>query len=173
MNKKKNKIRGVFILVVFLSFIVSLVPSVLAHCPLCTAATGAAVVATREAGLNDAIVGVFVGGLIISTGLWFNNILKKRVKPLPLQGVMMVLISFILTIITLKTAGLLNGLEKLFGLNSLVVGSIAGTLLSIVAFSLSNQIKKKSGKTLFPFQTIVLTLVMLVIAAFIFYFLTK
>lgn len=162
------------ILLVFIVFTVLVItlPGVHAHCPLCTAATGAAVVASREAGLNDAIVGVFVGGLIISSGLWFNNILKKRYKQVPLQGLIAVFVSFVLTIITLKTAGLLNGASGIFGINNLLAGTITGTVVSISASSLSEAIKKKKSKTLFPFQTIVFTLVLLGITALIFYFIT-
>ena len=40
----------------------------MAHCPLCTLATGAAVATARWYGVDDLIVSTFIGGTIISTG---------------------------------------------------------------------------------------------------------
>ncbi len=151
-----------------------------AHCPLCTAATGAAVAATRFYGMDDMIVGLFIGGFVISTALWFNNILLKRNKGknfLPYQSFIMVLVSLLLTFWTFKAAKLIGTAtitQQIFGVDKLLAGTTAGTILSLASFESSKFLKRKNnGKVLFPFQTIVLTLLTLAIAGLIVLLLVK
>ena len=44
-------------------------PSIMAHCPLCTAATIVGVGVTRSLGWDDSIVGVFVGTVEVGVGV--------------------------------------------------------------------------------------------------------
>ncbi len=151
-----------------------------AHCPLCTAATGAAVAATRFYGMDDMIVGLFIGGFVISTALWFNNILLKRNKGknfLPYQPFIMVLASLLLTFWTFKAAKLIGTaaiMQQIFGVDKLLAGTTAGTILSLASFEFSKFLKRKNkGNVLFPFQTIVLTLLALAIAGLLVWLLVK
>src|SRR3989338_2455804 len=66
------------LLLIPLLSIIAIIPTVMAHCPLCTAATIVGVGVTRSLGWDDSIVGIFVGAMIVSSALWLNNILKKR-----------------------------------------------------------------------------------------------
>ncbi|PJC45071.1 hypothetical protein CO038_00480, partial [Candidatus Pacearchaeota archaeon CG_4_9_14_0_2_um_filter_39_13] len=63
-RNEKNKREGMkhltLALAVMLAFIAT-IPGVMAHCPLCTGATIVGVGITRSLGLDDSIVGVFVG----------------------------------------------------------------------------------------------------------------
>ena len=78
-KKSERKMRKAFMLTLAVAIaFIGVLPAVMAHCPLCTGATIVGVGITRSFGLDDSIVGVFVGGMIISTALWFNNVLKKR-----------------------------------------------------------------------------------------------
>ena len=76
-NNSSHKILK-FLLMPLLSLI-TIIPNVIAHCPLCTAATIVGVGVTRSLGWDDSIVGVFVGALIVSSALWVNNIFKKEI----------------------------------------------------------------------------------------------
>ena len=75
-NSRTYKILA--LLLIPLLSIIMIIPSVMAHCPLCTAATIVGVGVTRSLGWDDSIVGIFVGAMIVSSVLWLNNILKKR-----------------------------------------------------------------------------------------------
>src|SRR3990167_85987 len=94
-------------LAVAISFI-GVLPAVMAHCPLCTGATIVGVGITRAFGLDDSIVGVFVGGMIISTALWSDKILKKRgIKGNDkLRLTSLIVLTNVLTLITFYYAGL-------------------------------------------------------------------
>src|SRR3989338_5903211 len=73
-----------------------------AHCPVCTAAAVGAVAASRYYGVNDSIVGVFIGALALSTGLWANNAMKKRGWTfIPSQGFILSLASILHMVVSL------------------------------------------------------------------------
>src|SRR3989338_3908168 len=83
-NKQKKKTKNshtykiLGLLLIPLLSLIAILPGVMAHCPLCTAATIVGVGVTRSLGWDDSIVGVFVGAMIVSSALWVNNILKRR-----------------------------------------------------------------------------------------------
>ena len=164
-----------FYFISFLFFSIFLIPNVLAHCPLCTAATGAAVTITRWYGLDDSIVGVFVGGMIVASGLWFNNLAKKFNKGkgyLPFQSGIFLLLSFILTIITFYFADLLgsNNMFKIFGIDRILFGSIIGIIASFAAFKLHDMLRIfNRNRNYFPYQSILVLLLTLTISSSVLY----
>ena len=108
--------------------------SVLAHCPLCTAAAGVGIGVARWIGVDDSIVGLFLGAFIVSMGLWFNNLLKKRKANIPFQGFLIVFASFLLTIIPLYLAGIINNLAIVKSLPELSVLGLE--YLALINYSL-------------------------------------
>ena len=158
-------------------------PAVHAHCPLCTAAVGAAAVTANYLGLDPSIIGIFIGAFGISTGLWIGLKIKRYI---PLQTQLIVLGSFFLTVIPLlglipETAYmpvLVTGspgsiLNRVYWVNKLLIGSIIGGLASLLAFWLHTKIKSVRGKVLFPFQGITITITALLIASLAMYFIMR
>ena len=156
-----------------------------AHCPLCTAAAGVGVEITRIYGIDDSIVGLFLGALIVSTSLWFNKWLKKKIN-IPLQGFLVVFASFLLTIAPLYLAGVIKNFEavkavpslsmlglNVFGIDRLLFGSIIVTLFVFASFSLSDHIKRKKDKVLFPYQGISFMILTLLILSNIFWIINR
>ena len=173
----KTKRTFVFILIIAIAFIVVL-PSVMAHCPLCTGATIIGVGITRSFGLDDSIVGIFVGGMIVSTALWFDNILKR--KDIGTKGnsklrlVSLIILISILTLITFYYTGLFGrgNSYRILGVESILVGSLSGGVVSLGSFYYSNHLKNKNnGKVLFNYQTIVISLIALILNTGLFAFL--
>ena len=154
--------------------------SALAHCPLCAAATAGGVAATRLLGVDDTVTGTFVGGFVVSTGLWFDNWLRKKKKGgefLPFQTAIVLLLSVAFTILTFYMARLIGSPDPAFrmlGVDKLVLGTLVGTAVTLGAFELHKRVKAaNSGKALVPFQGIVFTLVLLAVTGTIFYFMTR
>ena len=87
-----------FILILVLA-LTSLMPSVYAHCPLCTAAVGAAAISAKYYGLDLSIIGLLIGAFGISTGLWIGLKIKKEY--FKFQLTIIVVASFLLTVIPL------------------------------------------------------------------------
>jgi len=175
-KKSERKMRKAFMLTLAVAIaFIGVLPAVMAHCPLCTGATIVGVGITRSFGLDDSIVGVFVGGMIISTALWFNNVLKKRNIGTKgnekLRLLSLIILTSILTLVTFYYAGLFGrGNEfRIFGIESILVGSFSGGILSLGAFYYSNYLKNKNGgKVLFNYQTMIISLIALIVNAGLF-----
>ena len=175
-KKPERKMRKAFMLTLAVAIaFIGVLPAVMAHCPLCTGATIVGVGITRSFGLDDSIVGVFVGGMVISTALWFNNVLKKRNIGTKgnekLRLLSLIILTSILTLVTFYYAGLFGrGNEfRIFGIESILVGSFSGGILSLGAFYYSNYLKNKNGgKVLFNYQTMILSLIALIVNAGLF-----
>ena len=175
-----------FILIVFVASFIFLIPTVMAHCPLCTAAAGAGIGVTRWIGLDDSIVGLFLGAFIVSTGLWFNNWLKKKKVVFPIQGILIVFASFLLTITPLYLTGIIKNFDivkslpelsmlglSVLGIDKLLFGIIIGIIAVGSSFSFSDYIKKKNGKVLFPYQGILFMIVALLLLSEVFLIITR
>ncbi len=161
--------------------------SVSAHCLLCTGAAIAGVGAARFIGVDDSIVGLFLGAFIISTALWFNKWLVKKKVKIRLQEIILVLISFALLVVPLYTAGLITNFEMvksmpehhsmlgmgIYGIDKLFFGIITGSLAIWMSFTLNDYIKEKRGRILWPYQGISFMLITLVILSFTFWLITK
>ena len=168
-----------------LTSLFGLIPTVSAHCPLCTIAAGAGIGGARFYGVDDTIVGLFLGAFIVSTALWFNRWLKSKID-LPLQKFLIVFASFLLLIAPLYLAGVINNFEVVkaipslsifglgaFGIDKLLFGIIIGTIFIFASFSLSDYIRDKNGKVLFPYQGISLMIITLLILSELFWIITK
>ena len=171
-NSRTYKILA--LLLIPLLSIIMIIPSVLAHCPLCTAATIVGVGVTRSLGWDDSIVGLFVGAMIVSSALWMNNILKKRNigGNAFLRIGSLTLATFVLTILSFYFAGIFGPANtyRIFGMEKIIFGTISGSIVSFATFFISNEIKKKNnGKILFSYQTMVLTFGALILNTLIFW----
>lgn len=154
---------GVIIAAIFLPIYSS---PTYAHCPLCTAAVGGGVAITRFYGLDDIIVGVWVGAFIVSTALWFVRALKREY--IPFQKVLITLITFVLTAVSFYYTGLLGDLRyRIFGVDKLLLGMVIGSIITYIMPAVSKKIKSLKGRALFPFQTIVMTLISLSLTSFV------
>lgn len=172
------------------SLVIFIIPLVSAHCPLCTAAAGAGVGVARFYGVDDSIVGLLLGGFVASSGLWIHNWLKRRTRfvkreiNIPYQAVILVVLSFILLTVPLYTSGIITDVAMvksmpqhhaifglgIYGIDKLLFGLIFGTLLISGVFSLSDYVKEKRGRRLFPFQGMILMILSLAIFSGIFWY---
>lgn len=169
--------KGILVFSLLILLIPLLLPAVHAHCPLCTAAVGAAAVSASYYGVDGSIVGLFVGAFGVSTGMWLAKKIQK--KYIPLQSLLIITASFFLTIIPVFSLGksdplyfpvLLFGasgtlFNKVYWLNTMLAGSIAGGFITSLGYKAHLFIKQwNDNRVLFPFQGIVLTLLLLGIA---------
>jgi len=162
------------LLLIPLLIVVAIIPGVMAHCPLCTAATIIGVGVTRSLGWDDSIVGVFVGAMIISSALWFNNFFKKRNigGNAFLRIGSITVATFVLTILSFYYAGIFGPANtyRVFGVERIIFGTVSGAVVSFAAFFVSNEIKRRNeGKVLFNYQTMALTFGALVLNALLFW----
>lgn len=168
---KSDKMNRKIIISILLFFILFIKPT-FAHCPLCVAATGTAVATARFYGVDDLIVGTFVGGFIISTAFWFNKLLRKRNKRknyLPFQLTIIVILSFVLTFVSFQSADIVS-YATFFGIDRILMGIIFGSIVTLVAFGFNDFMRKKNGnKNYVPFQVIFITIGFLLLSVLSYY----
>ncbi len=167
--------RGAYFVFLFLFLLLSPKP-VLAHCPICSAATGALVASARVAGVDDVVVGTFIGAFAISTAFWISNFITRRFKrKIPFQPYALSVISMVSTIASFYVAGLLGTMPSflyVFGMERLLFGILLGSALSIITFELHNLMRRYNGnKNHFPFQGMILPIAALIAANFAMYLL--
>ena len=149
----------------------------LAVCPICTIAVAAGVGLSRWLGIDDAITGLWVGGLIVSMITWTESWLDK--KNIHFKGRIFanILAYYALIVIPLYYSGIIgNPLNALCacGLDKLLFGIIAGSLTFWFGASWYFYLKEKNnGHAYFPFQKVVMPISPLIILSIIYYFLTK
>lgn len=154
----------IFFLVTFLVIFSS---SVKAVCPVCTVAIGGGVLLSRYLGVDDLVIGVWVGGLVLSFGLWMASYLKKTF----FKGQKWFITTFlwIATVFSLKQVGFIgHPYCKIYGRDKLLSGIVLGTLAFLLGYGLDYFLrklnKKEPGKALFSYQRVVCPLSFLILA---------
>jgi hypothetical protein len=147
-------------------------PSVYAICPVCTIAVGAGLGLSRWLGIDDSVSGIWIGGFLLSSSLWFNNWLSKKnffenKFRLPLVLVSM----YALVLIPLWTTKVIgHPYNTILGIDKLVFGTIAGTLTFGFGVVADKMVRKIKGGQLFNFQKVVFPVVLLLIVSIVTYF---
>jgi len=138
---------------------------VYAHCPLCVVGAGAGLSLSRVLGIDDSITGIWMGAFLGATSFWLNNSIKKTY--IPLQKLLIYLVIFVTTVFSFYRFGLINEHNGLIlNLPKLTFGIIVGGILFYLVDYINAQIKKKNGKVLFLYQSIVLSLGSIILASF-------
>lgn len=148
---------------------------VLAVCPVCIVAVGAGLGLSEYLGIDDAIAGLWIGGLLIAISIWTIDWLNRKQYKLGNKKIRDILVFFLyyaLTIWPLWSQGYIGGaFHQLWGLDKLIVGIALGSII----FTLTNiwylKLKKDNGgRAYFPFQKVVMPLAALLILSLIMQF---
>lgn len=138
-----------------------------AHCPLCTAGAGGAAAVASALGVGLDVVGVFIGAFAVATGLWTTASVSKQYVPYQDWGIpLVVYLSIVVPVLPMMTeyipvylsiAGEYGSvLNRTYVVNTYLVGSILGGLLTSVSPRISALITEARGSTV-PFQGMTLT----------------
>lgn len=152
----------------------------LAVCPICTIAVGTGVGLLRWLRIDDAIIGLWIGGLIVSMIIWTISWFNKKNFRFKGRTMATVVGYYALIILPLYFTGLLgnpqNSLLCFCGLyfDKLLLGIIVGSITFWFGAEWYYYLKEKNkGRAYFPFQKVALPISPLIILSIIFYFLTK
>jgi len=148
-----------------------------AVCPVCTVGAVAGVGLCRWLGIDDLITGVWVGGLLFSSLLWFWYWLVKK-KPAIKNtkiGLLITLVWYGVVILPLYFVGVIgHPYNELWGIDKLLFGIMAGTIVFALSVRFNNYLKKKNqDKVYFPYQKVVLPIGFLALASVIFYIIVR
>ena len=146
----------------------------LAFCPLCVVTTGTFAALLRWLGVDDTIIGLWLGGLILSASMVFNNFLIKRGKRIRFQLLLIFLVFYGLPILSLYKFGALSPYNKIFGIDKIFFGTILGSLLLLLASYFDKFLRKlNQGKIYISHQKVLIAIGLLLIISLILYFSIK
>ena len=150
----------------------SLVPSVYAVCPVCIVAVGAGLGLSRYLGIDDTVSGIWIGGLLLATSLWFADWLhKKNVK---IKAIWIIMVTYALVIIPLWHSEIIgHPFNKILGIDKLIFGTALGTALFLKGMWLDKKIRAIKDHQLFNYQKVVFPVGLLVIGSLVLYFITR
>lgn len=145
-----------------------------AVCPVCTIAVGAGLGLSRWLGIDDTISGIWVGGLIVSSLMWFLSWLDRKKIQFIFRDQISAIVFYLTIILPLYYANIIgHPNNKLWGIDKLLVGIMAGSIMFLIGVGVHSILKKRKGQSYFHFQKVALPISALAIASLIFYFLTK
>ncbi len=131
-----------------------------AHCPLCVAGAAGGLTLTRLLGIDDSVSGVWMGALIGAMSFWSEKIIYKRIKILPLSILRQIIYVafFTLTIASFYQFKLIIRMDKIFGLDKLTFGIVAGGVMFYLVDLVDDYVIKKNSKVFFPYQRLIVSL---------------
>ena len=151
-----------------------LVPSIVqAHCPLCVAGAGVGLTLSRWVGVDDSITGLWTGAFLGAMSLWLYSSLIKRINKqnsIWLKPAIYILI-FVSSIWSFYKFNLVLKMGRMFGLDKLTFGIIAGGITFYLVDEVNNLIIRIKGKTFFPHQRIAVGLGSILLLSFLVYYL--
>ncbi|MCL5433318.1 MAG: hypothetical protein M1524_04370 [Patescibacteria group bacterium] len=171
MNLFKRFLTLVVSFLIFYSFPIK----TYAFCPVCAVAVGAGVGLSRWLGIDDTVTGLWIGALTVSLIMWTINWLdQKKIKFIG-RKIITTVTYYLLIVVPLFYTGIMgHPLNKLWGIDRLLIGIIVGSVAFLASVLLYEVLKKRNnGHSYFPSQKIVMPIGTLIILSLIFYFLTK
>ncbi|MCM1294472.1 MAG: hypothetical protein NC311_02840 [Muribaculaceae bacterium] len=139
-------------------------------CPVCTIAIGAALPLTRRMGVPDIVAGIWSGAFLAILGYWIIKFFENRNWNFPGRNAIILALSvasigFIYMGITPYNPCTYFGILKI---DPVLFGAIIGATLFIVTEKLYDFMKaKNNGHAHFPFEKVVLPIVVLAMASLI------
>lgn len=147
----------------------------LAFCPVCVVAVAGGVGLSRYLGVDDTIIGLWIGGLLVSMAGWtIKYLAKKKINFVGIK-VLIPVAYYVLVVGPLYRSEIIgHPLNKFWGVDKLILGIAIGSIFILAGMWLYEILKKKNkGRAHFHFEKIVLAVLPLVILSVVFYFLTK
>lgn len=149
--------------------------NIYAVCPICTIAVGAGIGLAQWLGIDDTITGLWIGGFTVSLIVWTTTWLTKKNIRFFGRKPLIVVLYYGLILIPLYYKGIIgHELNKLWGIDKLLLGIIVGSVLFSAGTIWYEYLKKQNdGKSYFRLQKILMPIAPLIIMSFVFYCITK
>lgn len=143
----------------------------LAFCPVCVVATGTFLGIFRWLGVDDTIIGLWLGGFILSISMVLNNILIRRGKKIKFQLFLILFIFYGFTVLFLYKFGGLSPYNKILGIDKIFFGTIFGSLLLSASPLLDKFLRNRNqGKIFISHQKMLIAIGLLIAFSLSLYF---
>jgi hypothetical protein len=146
-----------------------------AVCPVCTIAVGAGVGISRLIGIDDSITGVWIGGLIISSGLWMADFIRKKQWKIPIPEILSILLMLLFVIPPLYWSNMIGVTNNtLLGIDKIIFGSVIGSLIFFLGVGIDKLLRLiNNDKVYIYYQKVILPVLLLSIVSLILYLITS
>ncbi|PJE64021.1 hypothetical protein COU89_00095, partial [Candidatus Roizmanbacteria bacterium CG10_big_fil_rev_8_21_14_0_10_45_7] len=162
-------------LLIGLFFFFTSASQVYAVCPLCTIAVGAGLGVSRWLGIDDTVTGIWIGGIIFSSGLWLADWLEKKKWRVPYKKIVSIILFFLFVIPPLYWGNMIGLPENtLWGTDKILLGTLAGSTLFLIGVWLDQFLRATNkGKVYMFYQKVIIPVLLLSLASFVFYRITS
>jgi hypothetical protein len=146
-----------------------------AVCPVCTAAVLGGVGLSRYLGVDDLIIGLWIGALTVSMIMWTINYLDRKKIKFYGRKILIFLSYYALIVWPLYYYNFVgHPINRLFGIDKLILGIIIGSIIFYLGAWYYQVLKSgNGGKAHFPFEKIVIPVGPLIVLSLALYFIVK
>ena len=145
-------------------------------CPVCTVTVVAGLGLSRFLGIDDVVVSIWIGALILSLSFVTYNWLSKKWPKLKNTYYLLltIFLMYAFAIVPLWLNGSIDMKTNcLWGIDKILLGMGVGSIVFLLGAWADKKVRKVRGKQLFPYQKVVFPVLLLIIVSLIFYFITK
>ncbi|MDD2731797.1 MAG: hypothetical protein PHI53_01225 [Candidatus Pacebacteria bacterium] len=142
-------------------------------CPVCALSIAAGLGISRWLNIDDSILGIWSGALILALSIWTLNLFFKSEEKKPFSALFFILSVYLfLTFIPLHQFGLIPDVcQKIFGLNRIYFGTGLGIILGFSSIYIDKKIRQiNNNKAYFPYQKVIIPLLILTAASLMLYY---
>lgn len=170
MSKMKKIISSSLVAITLLS----LASPVKAVCPICTVAVAGGLGVSRWLGIDDSIMGIWIGGLILSSGFWMADWASKKTWKIPYPKLLSILIMILFVIPPLYMAKMIGLPENtLWGVDKILLGTIIGSVLFFAGMQLDKWLRTTNeDKVYIYYQKVIVPVFLLTIGSAAFFLIT-
>lgn len=145
-------------------------------CPVCTVTVVAGLGLSRFLGIDDVVMSIWIGALILSLSFvtynWFSKKWPKLKNTYYLLLTIFLMYAF--AIVPLWLNGSIDMKTNcLWGIDKILLGMGVGSIAFLIGAWADKKIRKVRGKQLFPYQKVAFPVTLLIIVSLIFFFITK
>jgi len=146
-----------------------------AVCPICTVAVAGGLGISRWLGIDDAVTGVWIGGLVLSSAFWLSDFIRKKNWKVPQPDLVSIILFYLLVIPPLywaKYIGLPN--NSLWRVDKVLLGTVLGSIAFLIGMAIDKGLRKiNEGKVFVYFQKVIMPVLMLTLLSFGLFLITK
>ena len=146
-----------------------------AVCPVCTVAVAAGLGISRWIGIDDSVTGIWIGGIILSSGLWLADWIGKRGWKIPYKEIISVILFFLFVIPPLYWAKMIGLPGNTFlGIDKVIFGTTIGSVLFLGGVGLDKWLRRTNNDKVYVYyQKVIVPMFLLTLGSFIFYLITN
>lgn len=145
-----------------------------AVCPVCTVAVAGGLGISRWIGIDDSVMGIWIGGLILSSGFWMADWASKKSWRIPYPKILSILLMVLFVVPPLYMAKMI-GLpgNTLWSIDKILLGTIVGSGLFYAGMRLDLWLRTTNeNKVYIYYQKVIAPVFFLTIGSVIFFLIT-